>query len=144
MLFAWTVFEVQVVMSGASGLPLVSLGLGFLGSLIVVAASALLSIHGLMKPLRCAGENSIVVYLAFFLPMAVTRILLLISRRGSTPEPWPLSSRVPESSRLSCSIGPSGKPHSDFSLCARLGPSLSHESQSCGPKRPEVESDLLR
>ena len=77
MLFAWAVFKVQVVMSGASGLPLVSLGLGFLGSLAVIAASALLSIRGLMKPLRYTGENSIVVYLAFFLPMAVTRILLL-------------------------------------------------------------------
>jgi hypothetical protein len=52
LLFAWAVFAVQVVMSGTSGLPLDSLGPGFLGALAVIAASALLSIHGLMKPLR--------------------------------------------------------------------------------------------
>jgi uncharacterized membrane protein YcfT len=55
----------------------VNLGLGFLGALAVVAASVLLSTRNRPLSLRYAGENSIVVYLAFFLPMAVTRTVLL-------------------------------------------------------------------
>jgi uncharacterized membrane protein YcfT len=43
----------------------------------VVALSVLLSTTGVAKPLRYAGQNSIVVYLAFFLPMAATRTALL-------------------------------------------------------------------
>jgi membrane protein DedA with SNARE-associated domain len=37
----------------------------------------LLAISGLAKPLRYCGENSIVIYLAFFLPMAASRTMLL-------------------------------------------------------------------
>jgi len=37
----------------------------------------LLSTRGWALPLRYAGENSIVIYLAFFLPMATTRAALL-------------------------------------------------------------------
>jgi uncharacterized membrane protein YcfT len=45
----------------------------------VVAFSALLSTSDAMAPLRYCGKNSIVIYLAFFLPMALTRTLLLRS-----------------------------------------------------------------
>jgi len=74
---AWAVFEAVVVFNGYSELPVVGLGLGFLGALAVIAASVLLSTLKWALPLRYAGQNSIAVYLAFFLPMAATRALLL-------------------------------------------------------------------
>jgi uncharacterized membrane protein YcfT len=77
LLAAWAVFEGVVVFNGYSEFPIVSLGLGFLGALAVVALSVLLSTQGLAKPLRYAGQNSLVVYLAFFLPMAATRTAFL-------------------------------------------------------------------
>ncbi|MEM9591429.1 MAG: acyltransferase family protein, partial [Pseudomonadota bacterium] len=77
LLFAWAIFHAQMVLGGWSELPLVSLALGFLGALAIVAASALLASVGLIAFLRIAGEQSIVIYLAFFLPMAVTRTLLV-------------------------------------------------------------------
>jgi uncharacterized membrane protein YcfT len=76
-LASWAVFEAVMVFGGYSELPVVNLGLGFLGALAVVAASVLLSTRGWTPALRYAGENSIVVYLAFFLPMAATRAALL-------------------------------------------------------------------
>jgi uncharacterized membrane protein YcfT len=76
-LTSWAVFEAVMVFGGYSELPVVNLGLGFLGVGAVVAASVLLSARAWALPLRYAGENSIVVYLAFFLPMAVTRTALL-------------------------------------------------------------------
>ncbi len=77
LLAAWALFEGLMVFDGYAGLPIVSLGLGFLGALAVVALSVLLSTAGAAKPLRYAGEHSLVVYLAFFLPMAATRTALL-------------------------------------------------------------------
>jgi uncharacterized membrane protein YcfT len=77
LLMVWAVFEAAMVFMGYSALPVVSLALGFIGALAVVALSVLLSTTGAAKPLRYAGQNSIVIYLAFFLPMAVTRIALL-------------------------------------------------------------------
>ncbi len=76
-LVAWAVFEAVMVFGGYSEIPVVNLGLGFLGALAVVAASVLLSTRNWALPLHYAGENSIVVYLAFFLPMAATRTALL-------------------------------------------------------------------
>lgn len=76
-LSSWALFEAVMVFGGYSELPVVNLGLGFLGALAVVAAGVLLSARSWALPLRYAGENSIVVYLAFFLPMAATRAALL-------------------------------------------------------------------
>ncbi|MEG6508398.1 acyltransferase family protein [Methyloligella sp. 2.7D] len=76
-LCAWALFEALMVYFGYSALPVVGLGLGFVGAMAVVAVSALLSTRNWALPLRFAGQNSIVVYLAFFLPMAVTRTVLL-------------------------------------------------------------------
>lgn len=76
-LSAWAVFEAVMVFNGYAALPVVGLGLGFLGALAVIATSVLFSTRKWALPLRYAGQNSIVVYLAFFLPMATTRILLL-------------------------------------------------------------------
>ena len=77
LLVLWAIFEGAVVFGGYAEFPIISLGLGFLGALAVVAFSVLLSTIGAARPLRYAGENSLVVYLAFFLPMAATRTALL-------------------------------------------------------------------
>jgi hypothetical protein len=71
LLLAWAVFEATMVYFGLSALPGIGLGLAFIGALAVVALSALLSTR------NWALQNSIIVYLAFFLPMAATRPLLL-------------------------------------------------------------------
>jgi uncharacterized membrane protein YcfT len=66
-----------VVALGWSQLPFVSLGLGLVGAGAVVSISALMARVDLLAPLRYCGENSIVIYLAFFLPMAASRAALL-------------------------------------------------------------------
>jgi uncharacterized membrane protein YcfT len=74
---AWAVFEAVMVFGGYSELPVVGLALAFIGAMAVVAVSTLLSTRNWATPLRYAGQNSIAVYLAFFLPMAATRTALL-------------------------------------------------------------------
>ena len=58
-------------------LPGVALVLGLAGAMAIVAAAELLTRAGIDGPLRYCGRNSIAIYLAFFLPMAVTRTLLV-------------------------------------------------------------------
>lgn len=60
-----------------SDLPLVSLALGAAGAVAIILTTTLLSNMKWSAFLAYIGRNSIVVYLAFFLPMAVTRIILL-------------------------------------------------------------------
>jgi uncharacterized membrane protein YcfT len=76
-LAAWALLDAFAVFAGYSQLPLVSLGLGLIGACAVVSFAALLAKVSLFQPLRFCGRNSIVIYLAFFLPMAATRTLLL-------------------------------------------------------------------
>jgi uncharacterized membrane protein YcfT len=58
-------------------LPVISLGLGIAGAMAIVTLAALLTRVGLSAPLDYCGRNSIAIYLAFFLPMAVTREILI-------------------------------------------------------------------
>ena len=76
-LATWAVLNGALVFAGVGDLPFVSLGLGALGAMAVVAISALLADLRGLGALRYAGQNSIVIYLAFFLPMAATRAVLL-------------------------------------------------------------------
>ena len=76
-LMGWALLDGFAVFSGYSTLPVISLGLGLIGAAAVVSFSALLAKASLFDPLRFCGKNSIVIYLAFFLPMATTRTLLL-------------------------------------------------------------------
>jgi uncharacterized membrane protein YcfT len=76
-LAAWTTVNGLVVHAGLATLPGVSLFLGGAGALAIVSIAALLEKFDLMAALRFAGEHSIAVYLAFFLPMAASRTLLL-------------------------------------------------------------------
>jgi uncharacterized membrane protein YcfT len=77
LLLAWGLAEGFAVFGGISELPGISLALGLVGAVAVVSFSALLSKSDLMAPVRYCGRNSIVIYLAFFLPMAVSRAALL-------------------------------------------------------------------
>jgi len=66
-----------LVFNGLAQLPVVSLALGCAGAAAVVSFSALLAQTDIARPLRYCGRNSIVIYLAFFLPMAASRTILL-------------------------------------------------------------------
>jgi len=58
-------------------LPGLSLALGAAGAMAIVTVAALLTETRFARPFRYAGRHSIAVYLAFFLPMAATRTMLL-------------------------------------------------------------------
>ena len=75
----WVFTNATLVFRGYAELPVLSLALGFAGALAIVSISALLAKTNLFQPLRYCGQHSIVIYLAFFLPMAATRTLLLKS-----------------------------------------------------------------
>ena len=76
-LFIWGSFNAMAVSTGLSKLPLLSLILGFIGAAAVVSFGVLISKTRLAEPIRYCGENSIVIYLAFFLFMAGSRAVLL-------------------------------------------------------------------
>ncbi|HZP77883.1 MAG TPA: acyltransferase family protein [Pseudolabrys sp.] len=73
----WGLLNGSLVYFGYATIPGISLALGLVGAAAVVSISALFAKSHVFEPLRYCGENSIVVYLAFFLPMAATRALLL-------------------------------------------------------------------
>src|SRR5450759_5723161 len=58
-------------------LPVISLALGLIGAAVVATVASLMALHDVFRPLRYCGRNSIVIYLAFFLPMAAMRTVLL-------------------------------------------------------------------
>jgi uncharacterized membrane protein YcfT len=76
-LLLWGILNGVMVFAGHGDLPFVSLGLGLVGAAAVVAVAALMAKTELFRSLRYCGANSIVIYLAFFLPMAATRTILL-------------------------------------------------------------------
>ncbi len=73
----WALINGGLVASGVSEWPLVSLGLGLMGASAIVTIGTLLARMHWLNFLRFCGEHSIVIYLAFFLPMAASRTLLL-------------------------------------------------------------------
>jgi len=75
----WALVNGLFVAQGLAELPVVSLMLGLVGASAVVSGSALMAKSDLFMPLRYCGRNSIVIYLAFFLPMAATRAALIKS-----------------------------------------------------------------
>jgi uncharacterized membrane protein YcfT len=76
-LLAWGLINGSLVYVGVATWPFVSLGLGLIGAMAVISVSALMAMSDVFRPLRYCGRNSIVIYLAFFLPMAATRTLLI-------------------------------------------------------------------
>jgi uncharacterized membrane protein YcfT len=78
-LLSWAVLNGILVFTGLADLPVLSLALGLLGAMAIVCIAALLAQTDIANCLRYCGRHSIVIYLAFFLPMAATRALLLKS-----------------------------------------------------------------
>jgi uncharacterized membrane protein YcfT len=76
-LLIWAALHGTLVALGVSDRPFVSLGMGLVGAGAVVSASALFARVHWLSALRFCGEHSIVIYLAFFLPMAASRAALL-------------------------------------------------------------------
>lgn len=73
----WGVGNWFMTSYGYAELPVVSLALALIGCAAIVAVSALMTKSSLMDPVRYVGAHSIVVYLAFFIPMAATREVLI-------------------------------------------------------------------
>jgi uncharacterized membrane protein YcfT len=78
-LAVWAVINGGLVYFGFSDWPLISLLLGLSGACAIITIGTLLARAHWLNSLRFCGEHSIVIYLAFFLPMAATRTLLLHS-----------------------------------------------------------------
>jgi uncharacterized membrane protein YcfT len=83
-LLLWALLDGGLVRLGVSERPVISLALGLAGACAVVTVATLLARAKWLDFIRFCGEHSIVIYLAFFLPMAATRTLLL--RRGIIPD----------------------------------------------------------
>ena len=80
----WSLFNGAYVTMGIDGKPFVSLTLGLMGAVAVVAVAALIAKRDALSPLRWLGQHSIVVYLAFFLGMGASRSVLL--KTGLIPD----------------------------------------------------------
>jgi uncharacterized membrane protein YcfT len=80
----WAFINGSLVKFGFSEWPLISLALGLAGACAIITIGTLLARVHWLTALRFCGEHSIVIYLAFFLPMATTRTLLL--RTGLIPD----------------------------------------------------------
>jgi uncharacterized membrane protein YcfT len=76
-LFIWGAVNAAMVSNGLAKLPGSGLALGAAGALAVVTAAVLLTKLRFASTLRYCGENSIIIYLSFFLFMATTRAVLL-------------------------------------------------------------------
>jgi uncharacterized membrane protein YcfT len=83
-LMLWALVNGALVESGFSERPLISLALGLAGAGAIIVMGTLLARAHWLNFLRYCGEHSIVIYLAFFLPMAATRTLLL--KTGLIPD----------------------------------------------------------
>jgi uncharacterized membrane protein YcfT len=73
----WAVINAILVDNGAAHFPGIGLILGFIGAGAVIAVGVSLSRFRITYPIRYCGENSIVIYLSFFMFMAATRNFLL-------------------------------------------------------------------
>lgn len=76
-LLVWALVNGGLVHAGLAAAPGIALALGAAGAGAIILTSALIVEAGRFDFLRHFGENSIVIYLAFFFPMAVTRVILL-------------------------------------------------------------------
>jgi uncharacterized membrane protein YcfT len=76
-LVIWGLAHTAVFAAGLASTPVISLVLGFVGTAAVVSAGVLLTRFRSGEALRFLGENSIVVYLSFFVFMAFTRTALI-------------------------------------------------------------------
>jgi uncharacterized membrane protein YcfT len=73
----WAAANAALVHGGVSEWPVMSLALGFAGAIAIIVVGTLLAKMQWLDFVRFFGEHSIVIYLAFFLPMATARAVLL-------------------------------------------------------------------
>jgi uncharacterized membrane protein YcfT len=83
-LILWALINGALVEFGYSERPVISLALGLAGASAIIVVGTLLARVRWLDFLRYCGEHSIVIYLAFFLPMAASRTLLL--KTGVIPD----------------------------------------------------------
>ncbi|WP_156798436.1 acyltransferase family protein [Ahrensia sp. R2A130] len=76
-LLVWFATNLLLTSTGAAGLPVIALLLGMAGAVAIVIFARLMADLPWMDWLRIIGSLSIVVYLAFFFPMVIMRLLLL-------------------------------------------------------------------
>jgi len=80
-LLVWAVVNGSMVGFGWANLPVVSLALGFAGAGAIVLCASLIATQPAMtfasRPLTWFGANSIVIYLSFFFPMIVSRLMFV-------------------------------------------------------------------
>jgi uncharacterized membrane protein YcfT len=76
-LLIWASVNTLAVESGVAALPGAGLALGFAGAAAVITLAILLLRLGASAPLRFCGENTLPIYLSFFVFMAASRSLLL-------------------------------------------------------------------
>lgn len=73
----WAALNGTLVFYRIADWPFVSLALGFAGALAIIAGATLLTATRLRPVFAWLGAHSIVIYLSFFLPMALSRAVLL-------------------------------------------------------------------
>ena len=83
-LTAWALVNGVLVFTGFGDRPVISLALGFAGACTIIVTGTLLARANWLGFLRYCGEHSIVIYLAFFLPMVIVRVVLL--KTGIIPD----------------------------------------------------------
>jgi uncharacterized membrane protein YcfT len=71
VLLGWTVANAAFVVLGVSGLPLISLALGFSGTAAVMALGIQLSRTPWLSMIGYAGRHCLIIYLTFVIPMTV-------------------------------------------------------------------------
>ncbi len=76
-LVLWGLVNGTATYAGVASWPLASLAFGFAGCAAVITVAALMARARVLDAIRYCGEHSLVIYLAFFLPMALSRALLL-------------------------------------------------------------------
>ncbi|ABD90377.1 acyltransferase family protein [Rhodopseudomonas palustris] len=76
-LVLWAIANAAIIYDGCSNWPVISLLLGFAGACAIIVTGTLLARRRWLNGLRFCGEHSIVIYLAFFLPMVIARLSLL-------------------------------------------------------------------
>ena len=71
VLLGWAVANAAFVVLGVSGLPLISLALGFSGTAAIIALGIQLSRIPWMSMIGYAGRHCLIIYLTFVIPMTV-------------------------------------------------------------------------
>lgn len=90
-LMIWALINGGLVWARVASMPVFSLPLGFAGAVALICVASLMVqsrisdyFTWLTAPISWLGAHSIVIYLAFFLPMAITRSILL--KTGLIPD----------------------------------------------------------